>query len=120
MVRQYAKHWKMLLLRAAARTVPAPTVFGSSPHMAAWTPLLRVGWKGIGAQLTDDENWPPITEMNEQPGASKEPPRTCSPSLVTAVRGLDEVELECPYSRHALCLLTLHGVISTPLYHTGQ
>jgi uncharacterized damage-inducible protein DinB len=108
---------------AAARTIPgAHTIWELVLHIAAWKSAVRRRLEGDRAQLTDNENWPPITETNEAAWIeAKMELERAHQGLVTAVAGLDARRLDEPILAELPSIyVTLHGVIQHELYHTGQ
>ena len=109
--------------KAAARTVPgAHSIWELVLHIAAWKSAVRRRLEGDRAQLTDEENWPPVIETTEAAwGEARKQLERAHLSLVTAVRGLDESRLDGPILEDMPSVyVTLHGVIQHELYHTGQ
>ena len=109
--------------RAAAHTVPgAHSIWELVLHIAAWKAAVRRRLEGDRAQLTDEENWPPVIETNEAAWSeAKQQLDRTHQSLVTAVAGLDERRLDGPILVDMPSVyVTIHGVIQHELYHTGQ
>jgi len=109
--------------QAAARTVPgAHSIWELVLHIAAWKSAVRRRLEGDRAQLTDEENWPSITQTDEAAWSlAKKQLERAHHTLVTAVRSLDEGRLGEPILVNMPSVyVTLHGVIQHELYHTGQ
>jgi uncharacterized damage-inducible protein DinB len=91
-------------------------------HIAAWERACRSRLGGKRAQLPDAEDWPEVTDTNEQAWEqAKEALRQAHEKLCYAVSGLDDSGLDQPIIEGMSSVyVTLHGVIQHSLYHAGQ
>jgi uncharacterized damage-inducible protein DinB len=91
-------------------------------HIAAWERACRRRLGGDWAQLSGVEDWPKVTDTNEQAwGQAKEALRQAHEELCNAVSELDESRLDQPILEGMSSIyVTLHGVIQHSLYHAGQ
>lgn len=91
-------------------------------HIAAWERACRRRLGGERAQLPDAEDWPEVTDTNEQAwGQTKEALRQAHKELYHAVSELDETRLDQPIMEGMSSVyVTLQGVIQHSLYHAGQ
>ena len=77
-------------------------------HIAAWDEGVRRRLAGDRAELSTEEDWPPVTDTSE--AAWRE-----------ALDNLDEARLSEPIVEGMSSVyVTLHGVIQHDLYHAGQ
>ena len=91
-------------------------------HIAAWE---RAGVRRLGgdpANLTDDEDWPAVTDTSEAGWQeTKEMLRTCHNELQSAISKVDESRLDQPIvAGMKTVYVTLHGIVQHTLYHAGQ
>ena len=91
-------------------------------HIAAWE---RAGVRRLGgdpAHLTDDEDWPAVSDTSD--GAwqqTKEMLRAGHNEFQNAVSKLDDSRLDqLMVSGPATIYGTLHGIVQHTLYHAGQ
>jgi uncharacterized damage-inducible protein DinB len=91
-------------------------------HIAAWQRAVRRRLSGDRAQLSDTEDWPPTSEMDEQAWTqTKEALRQSHARLCEAVSQLDESRLDQPIIEGmSTVYATLHGIVQHTLYHAGQ
>ena len=91
-------------------------------HIAAWEGACRRRLEGERAQLADAEDWPAVTDTNEQAwGQAKESLRQAHEELRYAVSELDETRLDQPIIEGMSSVyVTLHGAVQHSLYHAGQ
>ena len=91
-------------------------------HIAAWERACRSRLGGERAQLPDAEDWPAVTDTNEEAWEqAKAAVRQAEKELCDAVSGLDESRLDQPIIEGMSSVyVTLHGVIQHSLYHAGQ
>jgi len=91
-------------------------------HIAAWERACRRRLGGDRAQLSGAEDWPKVTDVNEQAwGQAKEALRQAHEELCKAVSQMDESRLDQPILEGMSSVyVTLHGVIQHSLYHAGQ
>jgi len=91
-------------------------------HITAWTRAGSRRLHGDRAQLTDAENFPPVTDSGEQAweearGSIKQ----AHQELRSAILLLDDSRLDQPIIEGMSSLyVTLHGIIQHSLYHAGQ
>lgn len=91
-------------------------------HIAAWERACRRRLGGDRAQLSGAEDWPKVTDADEQTwGQAKEGLRQAHEELCNAVSEMDESRLDQPILEGMSSVyVTLHGVIQHSLYHAGQ
>jgi uncharacterized damage-inducible protein DinB len=91
-------------------------------HIKAWEEGMRLRLAGERAELTEEEQWPPITDTSE--GAWRDTLAALERahlSLRAAVTGLDDARLSQPIVKGMSSVYdSLHGVIQHDLYHAGQ
>lgn len=91
-------------------------------HIAAWEQagLCRLG--GDRADLSDAEDWPPVSDTSEQAWAqATETLRAVHQQFQDAMSELDDSKLDQPIVEGlATVYVTLHGIIQHTLYHAGQ
>jgi uncharacterized damage-inducible protein DinB len=109
--------------QAAARPIPgAHSIWELALHIAAWKAAVRRRLQGDRAELSSEQDWPPITETSEAAwSALKKSLERTHQDLLAAIKDLGEANLDQPIlpgmpSRY----VTLHGVIQHELYHCGQ
>ena len=113
--------------QAAARPIPgAHSIWELTMHIAAWEDACRRRLEGDPAQLTDDENFPPI---NDPSAAAWENTKRklidVHRRLLDTLATIDDSRLdqpimdssEIPFSS---AYVTLHGGVQHSLYHAGQ
>ncbi len=113
--------------QAAAHPVPgAHSIWELTLHIAAWEDACRRRLEGDPAQLSDDENFPPISDTSE---AAWENTRRklidAHRRLLGALATIDDSRLDQPIIDSAeipfsSAYVTLHGGIQHSLYHAGQ
>jgi uncharacterized damage-inducible protein DinB len=113
--------------QAAAHPIPgAHSIWELTLHIAAWEDACRRRLEGDPAQLADDENFPPITDMSESAWkAAKRRLIDVHKRLLDAIATTDDSRLdqpimdsgEIPFSS---AYVTLHGGVQHSLYHAGQ
>jgi len=91
-------------------------------HIAAWERAGTRRLSGDPANLTDDEDWPAVSDTSEIAWQqTKEMLRAVHIEFQNAVSTLDESRLDqLLVSGPATVYGTLHGVIQHTLYHAGQ
>lgn len=109
--------------RAAARPLAgAHTIWEIVLHIAAWNEGARLRLAGERAELSTEEDWPPVTDTSE--GAWLAALATLERNnqrLRDALDSLDEARLNEPIVEGMSSVyVTLHGVIQHDLYHAGQ
>jgi uncharacterized damage-inducible protein DinB len=113
--------------QAASRPIPgAHSIWELVLHIAAWERACRRRLEGDRAQLSDEENFPPITDTSE---AAWEKTRNelidTHRELLDAISSLDEARLDVPIMSDptipfSTTYVTLHGGVQHDLYHAGQ
>ena len=109
--------------QAASRSFSeAHSIWELVHHIAAWE---RAGVRRLGgdpANLTDDEDWPAVSDTSEIAWEqTKEMLRAGHIEFQNAVSTLDESRLDqLMVSGPATVYGTLHGIIQHTLYHAGQ
>ena len=109
--------------QAAARPFSsAHSIWEISLHISAWERACLSRLEGDRAQLSDAEDWPLVTETNDQSwAATKDALRRTHEDLYRAVSKLDDSKLDEPIVEGLSSVyVTLHGVIQHSLYHAGQ
>ena len=109
--------------QAAGRPFPgAHSIWELVLHIAAWERACRRRLGGDRAQLSGAEDWPQVTDTNEQAwGQAKAALRQAHEELCNAVSEMDESRLDQPIVEGMSSVyVTLHGVIQHSLYHAGQ
>lgn len=109
--------------QAAAHPVPgAHSIWELTLHIAAWDDACRRRLDGDPAELTDDENWPPVTDLGEDAWErAKLHLFTAHRKLIGAIAVVDESRLDQPIISGASSVyVTLHGGVQHNLYHAGQ
>lgn len=113
--------------QAAAHPIPgAHSIWELTLHIAAWEDACRRRLEGDPAQLTDDENFPPINDTSE--GAwenSKQKLLAGHRRLLDVIATTDDSRLDQPIMDSAeipfsSAYVTLHGGVQHSLYHAGQ
>jgi uncharacterized damage-inducible protein DinB len=91
-------------------------------HIAAWNKAAVRRLSGDRAELSDAEDFPPITDTSEEAWQhTVETLKRAHRELHYALESLDEARLDQPIvSGMATVYGTLHGVIQHGLYHAGQ
>jgi len=113
--------------QAAAHPVPsAHSIWELTLHIAAWERACLRRLKGDRAQLSDEEDWPPVSDTSGSAWeATKEELRSTHRELLEAVRSIKDADLdrpiiEDPTTPFSSVYVTLHGGIQHNLYHAGQ
>lgn len=109
--------------QAIARPIPnAHSIWELVLHIAAWKVAIRRRLEGDRAELSGQEDWPPVTETSKAAWtAATDMLEQAHRNLIAAVARLDESALHQPIlPRMPSVYVTLHGVIQHDLYHTGQ
>jgi len=112
--------------RAAARPIAgAHTIWELVPHIAAWdgAVLRRLG--GVAVELSDAENFPPVTDASEAAWhKALLEVRRVHEGLAAAVAALPDSRLSDMVpgkeGAHYTFYYMLHGVVQHELYHAGQ
>ncbi len=100
----------------------AHSIWELALHITAWLQGCRQRLEGDRAQLTDEEDWPKVTDTSER--AWKETIVRMTQAyegLSSAISRLDDSKLDQPIIEGMSSVyVTLHGVIQHTLYHAGQ
>jgi len=113
--------------QAAAHPVPgAHSIWELTLHIAAWENACKRRLEGDAAQLSDEEDWPAVTDVSEEAWTkAKQHLQSNHAELLKAIAGVDESKLDQPIMSHATIpfsstYVTLHGGVQHDLYHAGQ
>ena len=109
--------------KAAARPLTsAHTIWEIVLHIAAWHEGARLRLAGQRAELSTEEDWPPVTDNSEAAWlAALETLERNNQRLRAALDSLDEARLNEPIVEGMSSVyVTLHGIIQHDLYHAGQ
>ena len=109
--------------QAATRVFPeAHTIWELALHIGAWEGACLARLQGGRAELSDDEDWPAVTDTSENAW------QQCKSTLVDgnaklkdAIARLDEQRLDEPILPGMPSVYrTVQGVVQHDLYHAGQ
>lgn len=95
-------------------------------HIGAWEKACFRRLNGDPAQLTDDEDWPAVTDTSDSAWENtKRELAVNHEALLSAVAAQDESRLDQPIIKDASkpsysVYVTLHGGVQHDLYHAGQ
>lgn len=113
--------------QAAAHPIPgAHSIWELTLHIAAWEDACRRRLESDPAQLTDDENFPPVTDTSDRAWENaKAKLIDVHRRLLDVIATTDDSRLdqpimdsvEIPFSS---AYVTLHGGVQHSLYHAGQ
>lgn len=112
--------------QAAAHPIPgAHSIWELTLHIAAWEDACRRRLEGDPAQLTDSEDWRPITDTSEAAWeGTKQELIATHRRLLSALASVDEARLDQPIvpsvAGSSSVYVTLHGGVQHDLYHAGQ
>ena len=113
--------------QAAAHAIPgAHSIWELTLHIAAWEDACRRRLEGDPAQLTDDENFPPVSDTSEGAWESaKAKLIDVHRRLLDVIATTDDSRLDQPIMDSAeipfsSAYVTLHGGVQHSLYHAGQ
>jgi uncharacterized damage-inducible protein DinB len=113
--------------QAAARPIPgAHSIWELTLHIAAWEDACRRRLEGDPAQLSDDENFPPIRDTNQAAWeTAKRKLIDTHRRLLDAIAATDDSRLDQPIidsaeTTYSSAYVTLHGGVQHSLYHAGQ
>jgi uncharacterized damage-inducible protein DinB len=109
--------------QAAARPFAgAHSIWEIVLHISAWEDGVRRRLSGDRAELSTEEDWPPVSDTSE--AAWRRTLETLEANhlrLREALKGLDDARLNEPIVEGMSSVYgTLHGVIQHSLYHAGQ
>jgi uncharacterized damage-inducible protein DinB len=108
-----------------ARAHPLPdahSIWEIVLHMIATQNLVQRRLKGDNTPMTDEEDWPAVTETSEAAWQkTREDLAHSYERLQEAISGVDDSRLDAPILlAHSTIYITLHGVVQHNLYHLGQ
>lgn len=113
--------------QAAAHPIPgAHSIWELTLHIAAWEDACRRRLQGDPAQLSDDENFPPITDTTPSAWeAAKGKLSDVHNRLLETIDATDDARLDQPIinsteTTFSTAYVTLHGGVQHSLYHAGQ
>lgn len=113
--------------QAAAHAIPgAHSIWELTLHIAAWEDACRRRLEGDPAQLTDEENFPPVSDTSEGAWESaKAKLIDVHRRLLDVIATTDDSRLDQPIMDSAAipfssAYVTLHGGVQHSLYHAGQ
>ena len=109
--------------KAAARPIAgAHSIWEIALHIAAWENVARRRLLGERAQVTDEENFPPVAETSEAAwAATRAALEEGNLRLREEISRLSDSRLSEPIIEGMFSVyITLHGVIQHTLYHAGQ
>ena len=113
--------------QAAAHPIPgAHSIWELTLHIAAWEDACRRRLEGDPAQLSDDENFPPITDTSQSAWeTAKAKLSDVHNRLLDAISPIDDSRLDQPIisnteTTFSTAYVTLHGGVQHSLYHAGQ
>jgi len=113
--------------QAAAHPIPgAHSIWELTLHIAAWEDACRRRLEGDPAQLSDDENFPRITDTTETAWeTAKAKLIDVHRRLLDTITTTDDSRLDRPIidsteTTFSTAYVTLHGGVQHTLYHAGQ
>jgi len=113
--------------QAAAHPIPgAHSIWDLTLHIAAWESACLRRLKGDPAQLSDEEDWRPVSDTSETAWENtKRFLVDTHRELLEAIANLDESRLNEPIivnstTPFSTVYVTLHGGVQHDLYHAGQ
>jgi len=113
--------------QAAARPIPsAHSIWQLVSHIAAWERACLRRLNGDPAQLTDEEDWPAVSDISEVAWQkTKDELVATHQQLLDKIGGLDDARLNQPIindpsTTYSSVYVTLHGGVQHDLYHAGQ
>jgi len=109
--------------QAAAHPVTgAHSIWELVVHIAAWEGACRRRLEGDRAELSTEEDWPPVIETDEGAWAiTKDSLIEGHHKLRESIAFLTEARLDEPILQNMPSVyVTIHGVIQHDLYHAGQ
>jgi uncharacterized damage-inducible protein DinB len=113
--------------QAFAHPIPsAHSIWELVLHITAWERACKRRLAGDRAQLSDEENFPPVRDSSvlAWEGAQQKLVQTHH-ELLEAIATIDDLRLDQPIisdpsTQYSTLYVTLHGVIQHDLYHAGQ
>lgn len=113
--------------QAAAHPIPGVhSIWELTLHIAAWEDACRRRLENDPAQLTDDENFPPVSDASERAWENaKAKLIDVHRRLLDVIATTDDSRLDQPIMDSAeipfsSAYVTLHGGVQHSLYHAGQ
>ncbi len=109
--------------QAAAHPLPSVhSIWELVVHIAAWEDACRRRLGGDRAELSTDEDWPPITDTTEAAWATtKAALIEGHHKLRESIAFLPDARIDEPILQNMPSVyITIHGVIQHDLYHAGQ
>lgn len=113
--------------QAAAHPIPAAhSIWQLVNHIAAWERACLRRLDGDPAQLTDEEDWPPVADTSEAAWQkTKDELIATHQQLLEKIAELDDARLNQPIindpsTTYSSVYVTLHGGVQHDLYHAGQ
>ena len=114
--------------QAAARPIPsAHSIWQLVNHIGAWERACLRRLNGDPAQLTDEEDWQPLTDTSEAAWQkTKDELVATHQQLLEKIAELDESRLDQPIitndpsTKYSSVYVTLQGGVQHDLYHAGQ
>ena len=113
--------------QAAAHPIPgAHSIWELTLHIAAWEDVCRRRLEGDPAQLSDEENFPPITDSSAAAWENaKAKLIDVHRRLLDVITATDDSRLDQPIinsteTTFSSAYVTLHGGVQHSLYHAGQ
>jgi uncharacterized damage-inducible protein DinB len=113
--------------QAAAHPIPgAHSIWELTLHIAAWERACKRRLAGDPAQLTDDEDWQPLTDISAAAWENtKQQLIDNHRELLHAITNVSESTLNEPIitdpnTTYSSVYVTLHGGVQHDLYHAGQ
>lgn len=109
--------------QAAARPIAgAHSIWELVLHIKAWEDACRRRLLGDRAQLTDEEDWPPVNDTSEADWTKAlNSVRQANDDLMATIAAVDDGRLDEPILEGmSTAYATLHGAVQHSLYHAGQ
>ncbi|HTR24740.1 MAG TPA: DinB family protein [Terriglobales bacterium] len=112
--------------QAAARPIKnAHSIWELLLHISAWDAAVRKRMTGVAVQLSDAENFPPVSDTSDAAwGRTLEDVRRVHDELIAAVMHFPEADLMKPVpgksGAHYNFSYMLDGLAQHELYHAGQ
>ena len=114
-------------VQASAHPIPtAHSIWELVLHITAWERACKRRLEGDRAQLSDQEDWPAVSETTEEAWQkTKQDLIENHRKLLTVIGSLDESRLDQPIIKDpstpfSTVYVTLHGGVQHDLYHAGQ
>jgi uncharacterized damage-inducible protein DinB len=109
--------------RAAARPIAAAhSIWEIVLHMTTWKDVVRRRVQGEKPEVTDDWDWPPVTDTGAAAWRSALEALTAAhAALRDTASAVSDERLDQPaIPGGSTCYVQLHGVVQHDLYHAGQ